>query len=118
MKGYTTPSASAPANPYNPGAVCGSGYSVIDTHDLGQAAVYLLYSGATGRNCVVTLAAKPAGAVPMNATLDVQGGTSASNPGSFTYYAGPVSASAAGSCVRWGGAYQDTSWTSDWTHCG
>ncbi|MDH6124816.1 CHAP domain-containing protein [Kitasatospora sp. GP82] len=118
IKGYTTPTATAPANPYSPSAVCGSGYSVVDTHDLGGAAVYLLYSGSTGRNCVVTLAAKPSGAVPMNATLSVQGGTSTSNPGSFTYYAGPVSAYAAGSCVQWGGAYQGASWTSDWSHCG
>lgn len=118
IKGYTTPTATAPANPYGPSAVCGSGYNVIDTHDLGGATVYLLYSGATGRNCVVTLATKPSGAVPMDATLSVQGGTSASNPGSYTYYAGPVSGYATGSCVQWGGTYQGISWTSDWSHCG
>ena len=71
--------------------MCGSGYGVIDSHSLGAATIYLLYSNATGNNCVVTLVARPAGAVAMNATLSVQGGGSASNPGNFSYYAGPVS---------------------------
>ncbi len=106
------------SNIYTPTQVCGSGYGVIDSHDLGSAVVYLLYNGSTGNNCVTTLAKSAAGAVSMNATLAVQGGNSASNPGSFTYYAGPVVENAPNSCVQWGGSYQSTSWTSSWSHCG
>ncbi|GAA1950002.1 hypothetical protein GCM10009738_24330 [Kitasatospora viridis] len=120
--GYTTPvtsgSGSTGANPYSPTQVCGSGYGVIDSHDLGSAVVYLLYDGTTGYNCVTTLAKTPSGAVAMNATLAVQGGSSATNPGNFTYYAGPVTAYAPNSCVQWGGSYAGSSWTSSWDHCG
>ncbi|WP_405010968.1 CHAP domain-containing protein [Kitasatospora sp. NBC_01539] len=118
IKGYTTPTTTAPANPYTASQVCGSGYGVIDTHDLGGAVAYLLYDPSDGRNCVVTLATRPTGAVAMDATLEVQGGAALSNPGTFTYYAGPVSAYAASACVKWGGTYQSTTWTSDWSHCG
>lgn len=118
IKGYTTPTAAAPANPYTPTQVCGSGYTVIDTHDLGGAVVDLLYNASSGRNCVVTMVSQPSVAVPLDATLTVQGGATADNPGSFTYYAGPVSAAAASACVKWGGTFRNTTWTSDWGHCG
>ncbi|MGF1426709.1 CHAP domain-containing protein [Kitasatospora sp. LaBMicrA B282] len=125
--GYTTPVASgsgnnpppvAGGNPYSPNAVCGTGFGVIDSHALAGATVFLLYNSATGQNCVTTLVTNPAGPVPLNATLAVQGGSSGSNPGSFTYYAGPVTESAPSACVQWGGSYQGTSWTSGWSHCG
>jgi len=105
-------------NPYSPSAVCGSGYDVIDSHGITGATVYLLYDDSTGHNCVVTLATTPSsGAKSMNATLAVQGGSSASNPGTFTYYAGPVTEYAPSSCVEWGGSYNGSSWTSGWSHC-
>ncbi|KQV16024.1 hypothetical protein ASC99_28930 [Kitasatospora sp. Root107] len=103
---------------YSPVQVCGSGFNVIDSHSLGGATVYLLYKGATGDNCVTTIANDPSGPVPMNATLALKDGGSASNPGSFTYYAGPVTKRAANTCVQWGGSYQNSTWTSGWTHCG
>ncbi|MDH6110579.1 hypothetical protein P3T36_006167 [Kitasatospora sp. MAP12-15] len=116
--GYTTPVVVS-SNPYTPGAVCGSGFGVIDAHSLGGGAeVYLLYDAATQQNCVATMVNAPTGPVSLNATLSVQGGSSASNPGSFTYYAGPVTLAAPTACVQWGGSYQGTSWTSDWSHCG
>ncbi|TQF02481.1 CHAP domain-containing protein [Kitasatospora acidiphila] len=115
--GAPTPSP-ATGNPYTAGQVCGSGYTVTDSHALGNATVYLLYNSATGNNCVTTLADNPSGAVSMNATLAVQGGSSGSNPGSFTYYAGPVVENAPTACVMWGGGYGTTSWTSPWSHCG
>ncbi|WP_211191613.1 CHAP domain-containing protein [Actinoplanes sp. TBRC 11911] len=108
-------SGSSTANPYTAAAVCGSGYTVIDSRDLGSATVYLLYNG--GANCVVTMAHNGNGPVGLNATLSVQGGSSASNPGLFEWYAGPVRLSAAGACVKWGGSYESTSWVSDWSHC-
>ncbi|MFD0574509.1 hypothetical protein ACFQ0T_41355 [Kitasatospora gansuensis] len=103
---------------YTPVQVCGSGFNVIDSHSLGGATVYLLYKGATGDNCVTTIVNNPAYPVPMNATLAVKDGGSASNPGSFASYAGPVTKRAANTCVQWGGSYQDSTWTSGWTHCG
>ncbi|MFI9274366.1 CHAP domain-containing protein [Kitasatospora sp. NPDC052896] len=123
--GYSSPvtSGKTPApvqatNSYNPNALCGSGFGLVDYHDLGNAVVYLDYSAATGQNCVTTLVDQPGSAVPMNATLSAQGGGSASNPGNFSYYAGPVTLPAAGQCVEWGGTYQSASWTSGWSHCG
>jgi hypothetical protein len=105
-------------NPNTPEGVCGTGYSVVDQHELSGATVYLLYNASNGYNCVTTLANDISGAASMNATLSVQGGSSASNPGTFTYYAGPVKLSAPSSCVQWGGTYRGSSWTSAWSHCG
>lgn len=116
-QGPPTPSP-ATGNPYSAGQVCGSGYKVIDSHDLGDARVYLLFNGATGDNCVATLANHPSGAVPMNATLTVRGGGSASDPGTVTDYAGPVTEHAPKACVEWGGSYRGATWTSGWSHCG
>ncbi|GAA3018105.1 hypothetical protein GCM10020229_31750 [Kitasatospora albolonga] len=112
-----TPTQS-PGKYYSPTEICGSGFNVIDQHSLGAATVYLLYKSATGDNCVTTVVTKPAGPVPMNATLAVKGGASGSNPGNFASYAGPVVKRAPDTCVQWGGSYQGTSWTSGWTHCG
>jgi hypothetical protein len=97
--------------------VCGSGYGVVDSHTISDATIYLLYNSSTGDNCVATMAADPTSAESMNATLAVQGGSSASNPGDFTDYAGPVVEYAPSSCVEWGGSYEGSSWTSGWSHC-
>ncbi|WP_199520397.1 spore-associated protein A, partial [Kitasatospora sp. MBT63] len=107
-----------PGKAYSPAQVCGAGYGVVDQHPLGGATVYLLYNAGNGNNCVTTIAGTPGGPVAMNATLTVKGGATAGNPGSFTYYAGPVTAHAANTCVQWGGSYQGASWTSGWSHCG
>lgn len=109
----------APAsNPFTPSAVCGTGYSVVDSHDLGSATIYLLYNATSGNNCVTTLTDNPSGPVPMNATLSVQGGASGADQGTYTDYAGPVAEPAASACVEWGGSYQAATWTSAWSHCG
>jgi len=127
ISGYITPVASGSGsnpppvnsgNPYSPSAVCGSGYGVIDSHGITGATIYLLYNNSTGDNCVTTLATSPTSAKSMNATLAVQGGSSGSNPGTFTDYAGPVVEYAPSSCVEWGGSYNGSSWTSGWSHCG
>ncbi|GGQ96094.1 CHAP domain-containing protein [Kitasatospora griseola] len=118
IDGYITPVTTSTANPYTPTQVCGSGFGVVDSHSLGGATAYLLYEASSGRNCVVTLATQPSSAVQMNATLKVQGGATAENPGSFTYYAGPVILPASATCVDWGGSYLGTTWSSGWSHCG
>jgi hypothetical protein len=87
-------------------------------HDLGYATIYLSWNGSTKKNCVVTLAHNAYGSKSMGTHLAVQGGTSGSDTGSYVSYAGPVRKDAASSCVKWGGSYQSSSWTSAWSHCG
>jgi murein DD-endopeptidase MepM/ murein hydrolase activator NlpD len=107
-------------NPYTAKEVCGSGYSVIDSHALGTAGkVFLLYNAGSRRNCVVTLKTTSLGkASPVSAHLQVKGGAKATDSGSFGYYAGPVSRVAAAKCVRWGGSVGGKSYTSGYEHCG
>jgi hypothetical protein len=107
-------------NPYTPVEVCGSGYSVINSHALGSAAtIYLLYNGSNGKNCVVTMKHTNLGkATAVSASLQVEGGTKSTDSGNFGYYAGPVRKAAAATCVKWGGSVGSTSWTSGWSHCG
>ncbi|WP_326641446.1 protein kinase [Streptosporangium sp. NBC_01755] len=107
-------------NPYTATGVCGSGYKVVNSRALGGVAtIYLLYNSAAGKNCVVTMSRYVVPAkVAMNAILQVQGGSSGSNPGRFTVYAGPVRLSAAKKCVIWGGSHGSLSWKSGWSHCG
>ncbi|MFF0308549.1 serine/threonine protein kinase [Streptosporangium sp. NPDC004379] len=107
-------------NPYTATGVCGSGYKVIDSHALSSSAtVYLLYNSGAGRNCVVTMSKYVVpGKISMNAILQVKGGSSGGNPGSYTAYAGPVRLPGAKKCVIWGGSYGSASWKSGWSHCG
>jgi hypothetical protein len=113
-----TQSASSTPNPYTAGQVCGSGYSVIDSHALTGGTIYLLYNSSTGKNCVATLRTRVSGKISMSATLQVQGGSSSGDSGSYTYYAGPVALTAKSTCVEWGGSIASSSWTSGWSHCG
>ncbi|MBR7830643.1 serine/threonine protein kinase [Actinospica sp. MGRD01-02] len=115
-----TASASGTPNPYTATQVCGSGYSVVTTKTLDSGGkVYLLYNNSTGYNCVTMLAKTVYGKVAMSATLDVQGGTTVTDSGSYSYYAGPVTEKAAGKCVIFGGSYNGQSWTSStWNYCG
>ncbi|WP_431912020.1 protein kinase domain-containing protein [Nonomuraea jabiensis] len=107
-------------NPYNAASVCGSGYKVIDSRSIagGNATVYLLYNSGAGKNCVITMSRMlyPEKA-QMNAILQVKGGSSASNPGNFTAYAGPIRLPGKQKCVIWGGSWGGQSWKSGWSHC-
>ena len=117
---FTSHNTCGGGNPYSPGEVCGSGYSVIDSHALGSSGtVYLLYSSGSGKNCVTTLKATSLGTKSaVSAMLQVQGSSAVTDSGSFAYYAGPVSHAAAGKCVKWGGSVGSTSYTSPYEHCG
>ena len=99
---------------------CGGGYSVIDQAPLGTAGtVYLSYNGANGKNCVSAMKSTSAGtATQTSAYLEVQGSTRITDSGAFSYFAGPVSAAAAGKCVKWGGAVDGQTYTSEFEHCG
>ncbi|MFC7343141.1 M23 family metallopeptidase [Saccharopolyspora griseoalba] len=107
-------------NPHSPGEVCGDGYSVVDSHQLGEAGeVYLLYNGDSGKNCVTALKAEKLDRrTPVSAFLEVRGADRKTDSGEFQYYAGPVRASAAQTCVKWGGSIGSAEYSSDFEHCG
>ncbi|MET8157114.1 protein kinase [Sphaerisporangium sp. NPDC005289] len=118
-KPSATPKPSPKPNPYTAAGVCGSGYKAVDSHSLGSATVYLLYSGAAGKNCVVTMGKYVTPQkVKMGVLLQVKGGATGSDSGSYTAYAGPVRVAAKQVCVIWGGSYGTASWKSGWSHCG
>ncbi|GAA1279605.1 hypothetical protein Psi02_67710 [Planotetraspora silvatica] len=113
------PATPAKPNPYTATQVCGSGYKVIDSHSLNGATIYLLYSSGSGKNCVVTMSKYVVTQkIKMSAVLQVQGGSTDSDSGDYTAYAGPLRLSAASTCVSWGGGYGTASWKSSWSHCG
>lgn len=94
-------------------AYCGSSYNVIASDAVQTSSgatwgrVYLTYSSSTGKNCVYTVKSSYVGtATWTTAVLEVQNGSSYTpyvQGDYFKYYAGPVSASAAGKCVRYRG---------------
>jgi len=98
---------------------CGAGYGLIDKQELGTAGtVFLSYNASNGQNCVSTMKSTGAGtASQTSAFLEVQGSTRNTDSGSFSYYAGPVKASAADKCVKWGGAAGGQTYTSEFEHC-
>ncbi|MFI6781886.1 protein kinase [Micromonospora sp. NPDC050276] len=119
-----TRTPSSRPNPYTAAQACGSGYQVIDSATLtggdGQrkGRVFLLYHAGTGANCVVTLKDTAVGTKSAaSAYLEVQGRARSTDSGSFDYYAGPVKASAAGTCVKWGGSTGGVSYGSGFEHC-
>ena len=107
-------------NPYTPEEVCGSGFSVIDSEKLnGAGTAFLLYDASSQKNCVTTLKAKSLGSPSAaSAFLEVEGAERTTDSGDFSYYAGPVRAAAAGTCVKWGGSVNTESYTSPFEHCG
>jgi lysozyme len=109
-----------PVNPYTPAEICGTGFEVIDEAALGTAGtVYLLYHSGDSRNCVATIKSTSIGtASAASAFLEVEGGTRTADTGSFAYYAGPVSAAAGNTCVKWGGSVGSDTYTSPFEHCG
>jgi serine/threonine-protein kinase len=104
--------------------VCGSGYQVIDSATLTaggvrKGRVYLLYNSSSKANCVVTLKDTDVGrATAVSTYLEVQGKARLTDSGSYSYYAGPKSATAAGVCVKWGGSTGGASYGSAFEHCG
>ncbi|MFI6452707.1 M23 family metallopeptidase [Streptosporangium amethystogenes] len=116
----TSKNCGGSTNPYTPQEVCGSGYDVIDSAALGSAGtVYLLYNGSNGYNCVTTIKSTSIGtASATSAYLEVQGATRVTDSGNFAYYAGPIRASGAGKCVKWGGKVGSAGYDSPFEHCG
>jgi hypothetical protein len=105
--------ASAKRNPYTAEQVCGAGFYKIDKHKLYSgsrhttllATTFLLYDGASGRNCAVTMKRRYIGRpTTTGVSLKVKGKRRpwVVDQGPFKYYAGPVYRKAPGRCVRWG----------------
>lgn len=107
------------SNPYSAEQVCGAGFKQIDSAPLGsQGRVVLLYSASNGQNCVTTLRKSGSGKAAVRAYLEVKGQARKTDAGSYQYYAGPVRAKAARTCVKWGGAIGSTAYDSPFEHCG
>lgn len=94
------------------GGQCGAGYQVRRSINIvagSGATVFLTYSAATGKNCVVTVVNSPSGPDHVWAWVSRADGSGHSEDGEgklYTYYAGPVYVSAPGQCVNYGGGYQ------------
>ncbi|MEU3186829.1 spore-associated protein A [Streptomyces sp. NPDC006923] len=111
------PAAAAPAAAsaqaaYN--GACGSGYSVVNSADIGkQGTVYLTYNSRNGQNCVVTIRKTSGAPVYMFSYVSVSATGEAQYDGDYYYsYAGPVYAYGRGLCVDWaGGIGNQETWT-------
>ncbi|MGW7092617.1 spore-associated protein A [Streptomyces sp. NPDC054874] len=108
----------AAAAKYN--GACGGGYSVVNSAQIGtKGTVFLTYSSATGKNCVVTVRSTPGKAVHMTASLGFASPTTTvSDTGYYTTYAGPVYLDARGLCVTWRGEISGEVAGKNGTNCG
>ncbi|MBK6046512.1 spore-associated protein A [Streptomyces sp. MBT55] len=113
-----TAAPKAAAAQYN--GVCGSGYAVVNSAQIGtKGTVFLTYNSATGKNCVVTVRNKPGKAVHMTASLGFASPTTTvTDTGYFTTYAGPVYLDARGLCVTWRGEISGEVAGKNGTNCG
>ena len=124
--------ASAKRNPYTAEQVCGAGFYKIDKHRLYSgsshttllAATFLLYNGASGKNCAVTMKRRFIGTpTTTGVSLKVKGKKRAwvVDQDAYKYYAGPVYRKAPGRCVRWGATvstpFGDDTFFSPYGHC-
>ncbi|WP_405664875.1 spore-associated protein A [Streptomyces sp. NBC_01166] len=120
--GMTLTVGTAEAASYN--SACGSGYSVIDSMDVGDGNTFLTYNSSTGYNCVVTVGDAPGTSQILGARLRLHSTSttwksSELDDGVFSYYAGPVYAYAKGSCIDWGGrAASNYTRVNYGVHCG
>lgn len=120
--------ASAAPNPYTPREVCGSNYRIIDRErhrdeGIHLGTTFLMWNGATKRNCVVTIKYYRVGKLnAMGAAIQKRGGPIRSDGGVYRYYAGPRRVKAPGTCVRWSGYISISETVGDgfvsrWGHC-
>lgn len=117
QRATAAPKAAAAAT-YN--GACGGGYSVVNSAQIGtKGTVFLTYSSATGKNCVVTVRTTPGKAVHMTASLGFASPTTTvSDTGYYTTYAGPVYLDARGLCVTWRGEISGEVAGKNGTNCG
>lgn len=121
--------ADAATNPYTPTEACGSSYYTLNSMPVktnsGQiwGRVYLMYSGSTRKNCVVTIKTSFVGTpTKTTAWIEARNGAVGYDEGDFKYYARDY-VYAPGYCVWYGGyIYNSTETTyayasSDWGWC-
>ncbi len=118
------PTEREPKNPHGPKELCGDGYKIIDQAPLRdadgvvQGRVYLLYLEDGDLNCAVTIKTTAVGRQsPTSAYLEVEGQDRDEQSGDAEYYAGPVTAEAAETCVKFGGSIGDATYDSPFRHC-
>ncbi|PSK98119.1 hypothetical protein CLV63_106167 [Murinocardiopsis flavida] len=117
LLGSLVTAAPAAAAGYN--GVCGKGFRVVNSADIGgKGTVFLTYNGSSGKNCVVTVLANKGKVRADAAVKKASGGPWAKDSGQFAQYAGPVHLAAAGSCVDWGGMIGSTWVVRTGTNCG
>jgi len=134
VAGFAAP-AQAATNPWSAAGACANdfggswayasdGHRTISAPDGTKVGdVYLMYNGANGHNCVVTLKAVALGSTTgVRAFLTVQGASTYNDSGSYKYYAA-VDHSAVDTCVKYSGdVLYGTSWESagrsTWGNCG
>jgi hypothetical protein len=84
---------------------------------------FLMWNGATGRNCVVTIKYRGVGRPNyVGASIEKRGGRVRSDGDVYRYYAGPRRVHAPGACVRWTGYVSISEglgdgFVSKWGHC-
>jgi hypothetical protein len=114
--------SAAPASAATYGGECGSGYSVVNSAPIGsKGTVFLTYSAATGKNCVVAKRDTAGSPVLIEAGLGlnpVGNHWPAYDGGQYRSYAGPIYLSAAGKCVDWMGRISGTEGGKRKTNCG
>lgn len=100
--------------------VCGSGYKVLDSVQVGTAGTaFLTYNPATGLDCVITIRTRPGTAVYMLAAItDDQDVDPFFDDGLYTTYAGPVYMGNPGHCVNYWGRIGSVNGERDHVHCG
>lgn len=96
---------------------CGAGYRVIDQGNLAGGTVFLAYSRATGKNCVVTVRDRPGERLFMAARVSLSGQPWNSDEGQYTRYAGPVFVPARHQCIDWGGTIGSSEYYEYGVHC-
>lgn len=120
--------AVAEYNPYTPREVCGWNYRIIDRErhrdeGIHLGTTFLMWNGATGRNCVVTIKYHGVGQPNyVGASIEKRGGRVRSDGDVYRYYAGPRRVYAPGVCVRWTGSVSISETLGDgfvsrWGHC-
>ncbi|SDK23859.1 Serine/threonine protein kinase [Nonomuraea maritima] len=119
-KSSAKPTVAAQAqNPYTPTAACGSGFVVQRSSSFAGGVTYQLWNDSTGENCAVTMKTADIGVrTSVSVKLEVQGGGTLTDSGSFDYYAGPVTLPARGKCVRVSGSTGSGSTSTSWGNCG
>src|ERR1700754_919776 len=87
--------AAAEHNPYTPREVCGWNYRIIDRErhrddGIHLGTTFLMYNGAPGRNCVVTIKYHRVGGLnAMGVSIEKRRGRVRSDGDVYRYYAGP-----------------------------